>query len=482
MNGTLYLKRFDTAASCDVTEDFTLPDYQPEVRRVVGVRALATVDGKYLSGDELEADGGVTYTLLYIGGDGGLYQTSQTSPYTAHIPAKSEDDRFSVSDIVLSCAAENVSVRVTAPRRISLSSRVRLTMMSQKPMDAEMKADGKVRSLTDKHKCAYITELRHTSEAEGELHEREGMRVVMANAEICIADVRMNADRALVKGDAYVSLSLVSPEGEYSLARKGVPIEEEIALPEAARDTESYATAFAVPIMLEVESAEDGGIKWRMEYDIDLDVMRCSEATVTRDAYLTDTEDSVKTAEYEAYYPAATVNGRLTSSATVKQRAGSRPVCAWGTATAEKCGITGGRAVMGGTVKLSVLTDVEGELVTDEVSVPLRYECDAVAGCADTDDSALARRMSVSVNDVSTRGDGDNIHITAELAISAIALGMQRVACVQSISPADGAKKCESGGNVIRVYAPGESESSWDVEKRFRLSGEAQREGEFYII
>ena len=61
MNQTIYVKRFDTSAVCDVTEDFVLPDYIPEVRRVIGVRTTVSADGKYLSGDELETDGGVTY-------------------------------------------------------------------------------------------------------------------------------------------------------------------------------------------------------------------------------------------------------------------------------------------------------------------------------------------------------------------------------------------------------------------------------------
>ena len=101
MDTSLFVKRFETGVTTDVTEDFTLPDYQPEIRRVVGVRATPAIDGKYLSGDELEADGGITYTVLYVGGDGNLAQTSQTSSYTAAIPVKSEDDRFSAGDMVL---------------------------------------------------------------------------------------------------------------------------------------------------------------------------------------------------------------------------------------------------------------------------------------------------------------------------------------------------------------------------------------------
>ena len=116
MNQTIYVKRFDTSAVCDVTEDFVLPDYIPEVRRVIGVRTTVSADGKYLSGDELETDGGVTYNVMYVGGDGAICMTSQTSSYTGRVPLKTEDDRFTPQDIVMTCTAENVNCRVTAPR------------------------------------------------------------------------------------------------------------------------------------------------------------------------------------------------------------------------------------------------------------------------------------------------------------------------------------------------------------------------------
>ena len=58
---TIYEKRFDTGTLAELSEDFTLPDYQAEVRRILGVRAQAVIDGKYLhqagvAGVDLEGD------------------------------------------------------------------------------------------------------------------------------------------------------------------------------------------------------------------------------------------------------------------------------------------------------------------------------------------------------------------------------------------------------------------------------------------
>lgn len=485
MKETLYLKRFDTGTVCDVTEDFTLPDYQPEIRRVIGVVGNTTSDGKYLSGDEIEVDGGVTFTVLYVGGDGGLYQTSQTSSYTGRISAKSEDDRFTAGDIVLSCSTENISCRVTGPRKITLSARVKLGIMSQKPFSAGMKADGNVRRKTETHKCACLSELRHSSDVSGEMREREGLRLVMARGEICIYDVRIADGIATVKGDAFVCALLCSDEGEYVTSRGRAPLEDEIQIPDGMKGEVCTAASFATPVMLEMESGENGEITWRMEYDIDCDIMRCDEAEITTDAYLTDSEDELTMSEYEVYYPAGCANGRLTVTTSMKQKPDMKPICAWGVGVLDKCEISRGRMSLTGGLKLSIVNSGNGDVSLDEVSLPFKYECDAGNGAPDTEDQSLTKKMSVSVTDIQTRCDGDKLNITAELGISAVAMGRKRIKCAESIVPAVGATKNRekrSGNNVIRIYSPGEGETPWDVEKRFKLGYTPETEGEFYIV
>ena len=110
---TIYEKRFDTGTLAELSEDFTLPDYQAEVRRILGVRAQAVIDGKYLSGDELEADGSVIYTVCYADPDGQIAEASETSAFTARVPLKSGDDRYSPADLALSTQTDGAVCRLT---------------------------------------------------------------------------------------------------------------------------------------------------------------------------------------------------------------------------------------------------------------------------------------------------------------------------------------------------------------------------------
>lgn len=54
----------------EVSEDFSLPDYVPEVRRVLGVVRDATADNGFRDGTTYLQEGNVCYTVFYLGEDG----------------------------------------------------------------------------------------------------------------------------------------------------------------------------------------------------------------------------------------------------------------------------------------------------------------------------------------------------------------------------------------------------------------------------
>lgn len=492
MNSTLYVKRFDPTVTIDVTEDVTLPDYLPEVRRIVGVRANTSVDGKYLSGDALEADGGVTYTVLYTSGDGTLAQVSQTTSYTGHIPIKSDDDRFSPSDIVLSANLENVNCRVTAPRKLTLSSKVKLSALSQKPLDASLRlenpagaVENTVRRRAADVPTAYMTEVRQNGEVSGEMREREGMSLIFAIGNLCLNDVRCdNQNRVIVKGDAYMTALLRSPEGAYVLSRSRAPIEEDIPLRDKqdsfGREASVIPAAFGKVVLIEIEGGDDGTLAWKMEYDIDCDLIHSTTAEITTDAYLPEHEDELTMADFRVCCPAGAVNGRLTTSAAMNLRPDCSYVCAWGSGVADKAELSGGRMTVGGSVKLCVVSVGNGEFFLDEVMIPLKYECEAFGDIGAAVPENLLGRMQVDVTEINARPDGNTLNLTAELAITAAMLAENTKTAAVTLTSAGETTAVKK--NMIRVYIADADESAWDVEKKFKLGRDAVKEGNAYVV
>ena len=50
----------------DISEDVTLPDYLPEIRKVLYVRESALPPAKFISGGKVDVSGVIDYTLIYV--------------------------------------------------------------------------------------------------------------------------------------------------------------------------------------------------------------------------------------------------------------------------------------------------------------------------------------------------------------------------------------------------------------------------------
>ncbi|MGN1096136.1 MAG: hypothetical protein ACI4QR_07075, partial [Eubacteriales bacterium] len=54
----------------EITTEYTLPDYLPDVNRLLRVVARIEEPGKYINGDMIEYDGLICYNVIYATSDG----------------------------------------------------------------------------------------------------------------------------------------------------------------------------------------------------------------------------------------------------------------------------------------------------------------------------------------------------------------------------------------------------------------------------
>ena len=102
----------------ELSSDFSLPDYQPEIKRLLRVRATVAPPDKYIGAGSAEFSGTVDYSIVYAGNDGALYCTTQTGEYSFNTPVEMSAD-IELGDGLL-CDVESVAEmatgRVMAPR------------------------------------------------------------------------------------------------------------------------------------------------------------------------------------------------------------------------------------------------------------------------------------------------------------------------------------------------------------------------------
>ena len=116
----------DKTLSTEISTDFTLPDYQVEIRRILRVTPQILPPAKYVSGNSAELNGNIDYELLYVGSDGALYSAPLSAEYSITVPLEISSN-FDLNEgvtLITDISNESTTTRVSAPRRLCIKCRL----------------------------------------------------------------------------------------------------------------------------------------------------------------------------------------------------------------------------------------------------------------------------------------------------------------------------------------------------------------------
>ncbi len=468
----------DRTGTIEVSGDFTLPDYQPEIRRLLTVTPTVLPPAKYVGAANVELNGTVDYSVLYVGGDGGLYSVPLSADYSMQIPLEQMGEVMATEGITVFATpvCESVGTRVSAPRKLNIRCRVRAHVCAYgkrmieeqirgtasperiRRLLAEGRSMNAVGGMSDS--IAISTELTGMS---------EDTRVISACAEPFVQSVRMEDGMATASGEVFLKLLVGRENGAVESVLRKLPFEGEIDLPEASADADCRVSATVTDLSVQVE---EGRVLCSAEMLLEARSMRDFPFRYTADLYSTERECVCQTSEYALPVALKCENANLSQSerSDLAQWNLSEEVTvvdAWGSAQLSGCETVGDKYVLTGQSRYSLLCEKDGEYSVAEVELPLRYETDG-CGYEPVGFDALARVISCRA-----RTENGMLSLDAEVSVVADFIGRETITPVTSVEFGDGVARRENG---MTVYYPTEGESLWEVAKKHHVSPEALNE------
>ena len=107
-------ERVISSVICESTLEYSLPDYNTDVKKILLTGAKAVPSGCYQNGDSVELVGSVYYDMVYLDGENEITHLDFTSDYS--IALKINGEEYRDSDAVSRVA--NYSIRLAGPRKI----------------------------------------------------------------------------------------------------------------------------------------------------------------------------------------------------------------------------------------------------------------------------------------------------------------------------------------------------------------------------
>ena len=472
----------DKTVTHETSGEFIIPDYQPELRRLLGVSERVLPPARYVSGKGVECNGTVDYTVLYVGADGGVYSLSVSSEYELCVPLDNTDE-FELSEgssVAIRTQCDGTTARVTSPRKISIRSR----------LSSHVRAYGNIRLDDTCAETAGIQRLWREAENSqifttgsdviGVETEIGGMgddiRVVSADANVFVKNSRITDNSIIAEGDVNLSMLVCREDGELRSIQRKIGFEGEIDKCDSAEKGKCRICGSVTDITVNVE---DGRI--RADISLVLDAMTVCDRTVkyTADAYSTGRECECERATLSIPANIVCVNGNFSQNERLPLNETNIPTGAViidtrGAVTFKDCSSADGKYSFFGTAKYKILYEKDGEYGMSEFEMPVKYSVDGIDCDSITFDS-IGEIISCRI-----RTEGELLAVDSEIAVCADIFGETSVNAVREISLGEPFEK--SKGRMV-VYFPAEDEDAWEVAKKYRVPVEQlTAEKHYYIL
>lgn len=474
----LQLPICDRMVITEVSGEVSLPDYQPEIKRLLRVSATVQPPTRYVGGGSMEFSGAVDYCILYTGNDGQMYCFPTSADYTFRVPLEAGAD-FDLSDALVCYAhsePEAIISRVGGPRRMSIKCRLRSHVKAYGSCVIEEKRTGATGPWQEERLwrevettvSTYGISAPFTLSDEILLDESgEGdYRIISGDVQLLIHEAQCASGRVNCRGEAVLKL-LVQKEGEktepMAMWRK-LPIDRTIELDGATAAGTAAAMGSCTELRL---SMEDGRVLCEAEIVLEARAARPETISYTCDMYVADRESACAKQEYRLPRQMCRVNVNFTQneSRTLDELGlspSSRVVDVYGTAHLENVASDRDRHVLSGKCRYTLVLMSDGELGAKEIELPFRYILDGTA----TQGVPFGWEGQAQLVSARARMDGERLGVDAELGIWLCAMSEQSACMVESMEVGEAISR--TAGQMLLCY-PAADDTLWSVAKRYSV-------------
>ena len=220
------------AAECRV--EHTLPDYLPEIRRLLRVTARPIAVGRYLERDRAEFSGAVAYTVVYTDGEGKPAAVTLNGEYTLHCPRAEGDHEAPIAE----AEVESTVCRLGGPRRLSLVSTLRCRVHMPRAIPLPQPEGEGCERLT-----ASLRTRRTLLAESGDVAFSDGiavpgipaeeLRPLFCDGSLLLEDLRVGEGSVRLRGTVCARVAVADGEGRPTCFTARIPLERELPCDDA---------------------------------------------------------------------------------------------------------------------------------------------------------------------------------------------------------------------------------------------------------
>lgn len=465
----------------DSSADYSLPDYNGDIKRVLYAGAKVSPAAQFSDGDTVSCAGVVSYDIIYQNGEGKLDKISFTSDYEARTKIKSDN----VIGYNIDTSVASFNYRLLGPRRISakatLVSDIRYTegaVMETVTADdsSEMEC---ISSSVQVMGAAYATsEEREYAEtiARFDGAVMDDVSVIHLSVTPSVENVKCEDGGASVKGYFTVCALIKSDDTAPMLYKKKIPLDEFITSDGINANMSAYVIPQITSETSHVNADENGSsVTVSLISDLSLRAVYNEPVEIIKDAYLktAESENEYENFGYTTSMVCETHPFEVTESLPIGDisDSGIREVLfIAGVAKVNETAVAGSVLTVIGELRctaicMNVGEDAEESFFGVKFTVPINENITLSSQI--TEGAEIDARLRV--NDITASVDSENFYVDASLSCDVCISVSASVTRLTSCRGIEG-REYEPRSSRVTVYYPAKNDTLFEVAKKYHTS------------
>lgn len=211
--------------------EFTLPDFLPDINRILKCKAVSMISSKGINGTAINIDGCVTVTVIYLNDENKIFSYEYQYPYN-----KSVDTKGNCDNVVLNCKSvcEYINCRAVTKRKIDIHGAVEIFIkcISKKSVEVLSEFDDSDIEIL-RTEIPSTTPMGHSEKyllLEEEIEIGQGqpniLSLIKYDCSPVLKECRLMGGKAIVKGELQLSLLYTCEKGNIHTLKNTIPFSQ----------------------------------------------------------------------------------------------------------------------------------------------------------------------------------------------------------------------------------------------------------------
>lgn len=468
-------KTFETSLEECVEAELSLPEYMPEILRIIKSSAIPKINSCRPVGERVTVDGVCELRMIYTAEDGCIYSFSQSRNFTRYC----ENQCFSVAeDVKVKAGVNYVNCRATSPKRAEIKAGVSLCVSAFSGVCEKITSLGERCSVEEK--CVPVSAMslgccnsRNFSMSETvEIENGAAAFLISSSVSAIVSETKKIGNKIMIKGESIVEIAYVPCEDKSTVLHltHTLPVNQILEF-EGMNERftgDVVLDVYACDVVIKNDSSGDG-----RAFDIALCINASVKMWEQKDFFvITDAysvEGAVNLTKEKLVYFTSTDEIRDNYNFRENIDLSKIGVSAILDMTSESgepvAEIKENTAEIKGSLKLSLLLrDTAGELVTLDKMVDYKY---TKMLNAEYSGGVCICHVCVNSLDCSLNGSSQ-AEVRAQLGIVCTVFEKNETEVVSDISENPDVKR--ETLSAVTVYFPENEESLWNIARRYNTT------------